>query len=279
MTTSTPQQTMPCKVCGSRAPRTFTLSEEDCVLLEARFMANGYERSYFQCSECGLLFHAAFDALSTKQWSAVTNTGQGGRMDWIVNRGFREVQMVLQLMTLYGLPRNSRLLVFGCGPALSYNLLLQNGFDVWGSDQAPDFTEVREDMPPGLFDTQLIPEMLRRYWPLKALRPESWDIITLTEVFEHFLDPVKEMKRLASLVRPGGIVIGTTGWVDLTRDPLEDWWYVKAHTHTTFLSSEAFRRICNDAGCLGTLYPANEILIGKNTLSETQCVFVMQRPH
>ncbi len=100
----------------------------------------------------------------------------------------------------------------------------------------------------------------------------------MTEVFEHFLDPVAEMKRLASLLRPGGIVIGTTGWVDRVAGPLKDWWYVKCLTHTTFLSSEAFRRICMEAGCLGTLYPASPAVIGNTNMSDQQCLFVMQRP-
>lgn len=270
-------ESYPCKVCQTTAGKVFTRDESDGFIWEARFMDPDYKRNYYQCPKCGLLFHDGFDIMEKMAHQTPDETGQGDRLDFTINRGIREFTMVHLLMELYGLPKASRMLVFGCGPAISYNLLLQHGANVYATDQDLGFVNVREGIPPELFKMELMPEMIRRFRPLKDLQEESYDIITLTEVFEHFLDPVKEMQRLATLLRPGGIVVGTTGWVDRVPEPLKEWWYLKCRTHATFLSSEAFRRICAAAGCMGTLYPNSPSVIGKSSMSKNQCVFVMQK--
>ena len=269
---------MPCKVCGTPVRQVFSRGKEDGILTEARFMEAGYERSYFRCPICGLLFHTGFDNLTEGQLSAIHDTGQGDRLDLTINRGIREFIMVHRIMELYGLPPSARLLIFGCGPGISYNMLLQHRRNVFATDMDIGFTNVREGIPSELFKVELMPQMVRRFRGLRELGADSFDMITLTEVFEHFLDPVLEMKRLASLVRPGGVIVGTTGWVDRVAEPTKDWWYLKCLSHATFLSSESFRRICATTNCLGTLHPANPALIGQSGMSDSQCIFVMQRP-
>jgi SAM-dependent methyltransferase len=185
--------------------------------------------------------------------------------------------MLYALMGMHNLSMDSRILVFGCGTGLSFNMLLQHGRNVWATDLNMRFDLGAETLPKVLFKTELLPRMESRFLTPGQDGKECFDVITLTEVFEHFLDPVEEMRRLAGMVRPGGLIIGTTGWLDQVEESLRDWWYVQCLTHATFLSSQAFGRICAEIGCLGTLLPGSPGLIGKSTMSDTQAVFLIQK--
>ncbi|MGE4291299.1 MAG: methyltransferase domain-containing protein [Desulfovibrio sp.] len=128
------------------------------------------------------------------------------------------------------------------------------------------------------FRKELLPEMIRRFRPPDRVTPESMDMVTMTEVFEHLLAPVGVMRQVAGMLRPGAVAMGTTGWVDKVEGSPKDWWYLKCLSHATFLSAEGFRRICAEAGCLGTMYPNTALLKGSTGMSKTQCIFAMQKP-
>jgi SAM-dependent methyltransferase len=268
---------VPCKVCGAPAPVAFHRTQDDGPLLEAKTMRPGYERRYYQCPDCGLLFHKGFDKIEYDQLSNSKVPGAGGPVVAQVNRALRECHMLYALMGMHNLSMDSRILVFGCGTGLSFNMLLQHGRNVWATDLNMRFDLGAETLPKVLFKTELLPRMESRFLTPGQDGKECFDVITLTEVFEHFLDPVEEMRRLAGMVRPGGLIIGTTGWLDQVEESLRDWWYVQCLTHATFLSSQAFGRICAEIGCLGTLLPGSPGLIGKSTMSDTQAVFLIQK--
>lgn len=273
-----PPEAWPCKICGAPALLRFTRAPGAEPIIEARVLPAGYERPYYQCPRCGLLFHPAFEALPEDRRSVTELPGLGDAPDRQVNRAVRELTMVDAFLRLHGLPRSAKILVFGCGSGLSYNYLLASGFNALATDLTLQFEAAAEAFANHGFRRDLLPEMLRRFRRLEDLAPASLDLITMTEVFEHLPDPVDMMRRLAALLRPGGLVVGTTGWVDRVQGELRDWWYLKCLSHATFLSSEGFRRLCAKTGCLGTLYPKTPLLLGDTGMSDTQCIFAMQRP-
>lgn len=73
---------------------------------------------------------------------------------------------------------------------------------------------------------------------------EPFDAILAVEVFEHFAAPAREIKRITSLLRPGGrLIIHTL----LHRGPnsFGDWWYARDLTHVTFYSLRTMRWIAD----------------------------------
>lgn len=268
----------PCKVCGSTAALAFTRSVEDGHLVEACVLPKGYARPYYRCPECNLLFHVGFDVLAEEHRHVYELEGVGDALDKQVNRGMRELVMVDAFLRLHGMSPKEPVLVFGCGSGLSYNYMLGVGLNAYATDLSVQFATAAEVFKENNFRKELLPQMLRRFRKLDDIADGSMSLITMTEVFEHFLDPVPLMCRLARLLRPGGLLIGTTGWVDKVEGNMKEWWYLKCLSHATFLSAKSFQRICTEAGCLGTLYPNTATLKGNTGMSPTQCIFAMQKP-
>jgi SAM-dependent methyltransferase len=73
------------------------------------------------------------------------------------------------------------------------------------------------------------------------------DVVSAIEVLEHVADPYPILDRIAQLLRPGGILLLTTGNVACHRGPLERWSYVMPEVHITFYSPSsldvAYRKV------------------------------------
>ncbi|MEX1121295.1 MAG: class I SAM-dependent methyltransferase, partial [Balneolales bacterium] len=75
----------------------------------------------------------------------------------------------------------------------------------------------------------------------------TYDFIFATECFEHFNYPDREIKRLKSLIKPGGILtVMTINWKNLEDFP--NWHYAKDPTHVSFFRQETFDFICKKYG-------------------------------
>jgi SAM-dependent methyltransferase len=73
---------------------------------------------------------------------------------------------------------------------------------------------------------------------------ERVDFIFATETFEHFFNPLREMKFITALLRPGGILtVMTQRWK--SPDQFADWWYVRDITHVSFFHKKTFDYICS----------------------------------
>ncbi len=78
---------------------------------------------------------------------------------------------------------------------------------------------------------------------------ESYDVITLWGVIEHFEEPVKEIRQVARLLRKGGIVALWTGdfesWLAWLLG--RKWWWVQGQ-HLNLFSKRSLRRLFDDQG-------------------------------
>ncbi len=59
----------------------------------------------------------------------------------------------------------------------------------------------------------------------------SFDIVTAIEVLEHTAEPLKELSRIRSLLKPGGLFFYTTGNAEAHRDSLLSWPYFMPEIH------------------------------------------------
>jgi hypothetical protein len=84
----------------------------------------------------------------------------------------------------------------------------------------------------------------------------SYDIISLTHVIEHLLDPVTARHRCKSLLASGGTIFITApfcpkGW-EMGRSTISQWQqysYNHVPAHIQYFSKESMRRIAEKAGC------------------------------
>lgn len=59
----------------------------------------------------------------------------------------------------------------------------------------------------------------------------SFDVITAIEVLEHCYDPINELRRIRSLLKPGGLFFYTTGNSQPFEDKILDWTYFAPEIH------------------------------------------------
>lgn len=78
------------------------------------------------------------------------------------------------------------------------------------------------------------------YAPDPAVLKSSYDLVTATEVVEHFRDPEASWRLLSALVAPGGILAVTTRFLPADFD---HWWYRRDETHLCFYTEQAIASI------------------------------------
>lgn len=92
---------------------------------------------------------------------------------------------------------------------------------------------------------------------LDALAGGSFDVVTAIEVLEHTLDPVGELRRIRGLLRPGGLLLLTTGNAAPFASRLTRWPYVIPEIHVSFFEPTTLERALLGAGFRPGPMPAN----------------------
>lgn len=76
----------------------------------------------------------------------------------------------------------------------------------------------------------------------RTLEP-PYDFILSTECFEHFHRPHRDIARICSLLRPGGLLgVMTEQWSTL--EQFARWYYTQDRTHTSFYHEATLRFLC-----------------------------------
>lgn len=82
---------------------------------------------------------------------------------------------------------------------------------------------------------------------LEALRGR-FDIVSAVEVIEHVVDPIRELERMRTLLRPGGLLLLTTGNAAPYRERLHRWRYVVPEVHVSFFEPRTLALALEKAG-------------------------------
>ncbi len=106
----------------------------------------------------------------------------------------------------------------------------------FGSGPEPVFSEImrRKGYLVTMFDLH--------YHNDESYLNKTYDVITSTEVFEHFKNPIEEMEKLVPLLRSGGVLAIMTNFPKDDNHFL-DWWYRRDETHISFYTLESFEYI------------------------------------
>lgn len=174
------------------------------------------QRRYRLCGGCSLIFTDPQCYLSTAEekahYETHENSIENGSYVGFLNR-------LVEPMLPY-LDRHMRGLDYGCGPGPTLSVMMQRrGIEC--EDYDPLFVK-RKLQPP-------------------------YDFITATECFEHFHRPGEEIQRIASLLRPGGLLgVMTERWQ--SEEAFADWYYTRDPTHVSFYHTETFDYLCRRFG-------------------------------
>lgn len=69
---------------------------------------------------------------------------------------------------------------------------------------------------------------------------EAYDFITCTEAIEHMYNPKTEIKRILSLIKPGGCLGLMTDFCPKDKESFFKWYYKEDNTHVGFYSEMVF---------------------------------------
>ncbi len=230
-------ESLPCKVCSSSAQ--FIGSRR------GKFKRELFR--LFRCDNCGFAF-VGNPWLDYKEiYSAAYYKGEGA--DALVDYSFEleeprqtirqyEWRGILQLVSCcFPLSATTRWLDFGCG---------NGGLVRYCRDRAKCSISGYEEGAIREEAVKLGIPMLTR----DALEPmkSTFDVISAIEVLEHVPEPIAELQRIRSLLRPGGFFFFTTGNAAPHRDRLLQWSYFLPELHISLFEPRTLERALQQTG-------------------------------
>lgn len=184
-------------------------------------------RTYLRCGTCSLIFVCAKEHLDISAEKAEYDLHQNSPSD----ERYRKFLSRLLDPVLAHLSSDSRGLDFGSGP---------------GPTLSGMFEEAGHKM--SIYDPFYSPDET----PLSS----TYDFVTASEVVEHFRNPRKDLDRLWSCVRAGG-VLGIMTKLALGKSEFAHWHYKNDRTHVCFFSRETL-------GWLSLKWNANLTFVGQD---------------
>ena len=89
----------------------------------------------------------------------------------------------------------------------------------------------------------------------EAIKPNSYDMVTLFEVIEHVPNPAEFLYRAGEVVRPGGLVYLTTpNFASLDRFLFGKDWKIIHPEHLTYFTPRTLRDLSRKTGCFEILH-------------------------
>jgi SAM-dependent methyltransferase len=76
----------------------------------------------------------------------------------------------------------------------------------------------------------------------------NFDIVTAIEVLEHLTDPIQVLKRIRTLMKPGGLLFFTTGNAQPVAEKILHWRYVLPEVHISFFEPRTLELALKLAG-------------------------------
>jgi len=181
------------------------------------------EYRILRCGACGLVFR---DSILTDD-SLQSLYADFDFSVWAACAVFPTERAVL--MRLNSLPPSSRVLDFGCS---SGRLLGQVGHQIekWGFEI--NKTAARKAAAKGI-------RTLGDWDKLASLR-QTFDAVLLMDVFEHLTKPTTLLEELAELVKPGGMLVVSTGNADCRACQIDipNFWYFRTIQHLCMITKQ-----------------------------------------
>jgi SAM-dependent methyltransferase len=222
-------QTFACPACGRATSWRFLYAKNGCDI--------------FRCSECGLgrTETANFDPAAYYTGGYFAGQHADGYADYLGTEPVLRREFARMVAFVRRHRDGGRLLEVGC----AYGFFLQEAktyFDVSGIELAEDAAAFCRraglDVVRGVGET----ETLRRLGPM--------DVIVLLDVIEHLPDPHATFRLCADHLRPGGIMVLTTGDFASAYARLAGprWRLMTPPQHLWFFTPESMRGLAREVG-------------------------------
>jgi SAM-dependent methyltransferase len=173
-----------------------------CGATRARTLHRFPEASYARCLDCGLVhlrprLREAEMLRLYQDGAYFSGSAELGYEDYEAEAPLLRRTFERRLDELARHQPRGRLLDVGCGPGLLVEAALARGYDAYGIDASAHAAERARETLAGRV----------RAGTLESLAfDEPFDLITGFDVFEHLYQPRAFVRRLATLLRPGGRV-------------------------------------------------------------------------
>lgn len=239
------KETYCCRICGGKENSFF------CRVKDDTSRNTGLEFNYVRCGTCGTL---SLNPLPTAEQTAYANetllgiTRPNSSFDKRYTEAYRESLRNEYRLTFRDLNvdltppfAGAKCFDFGCAIGSALDVLADEGWETFGCDVSKQLTALadhdRHRIHVGELDTL----------------PASWngfDFILTIEVLEHLHDPAGALRKLVSLLKPGGVLLTETPQVGLLSELYGESWRVLAgldHIHLMPQSTQF--KLLSELGC------------------------------
>lgn len=151
----------------------------------------------------------------------------------------------LQVRRLERFCHPGRLLDFGCGKGVLVHQATRRGWDAYGVELNRNLVEAANEY---WHDSRLLSD------PLEVLlvgHPSRFDAIVATQVFEHLSHPLKILRVLRELLKPGGTMLIDVPNLHCLEERLKRGATLDPTAHLYYFTSETLRRLLGEAGFTG----------------------------
>lgn len=199
-----------------------------------------YER-LLRCKNCGLIY------LSPRPKAQLIIDGYTRSEDrrYLSQEKTRQRTYRNCIKIIKNLRESGRLLDVGAACGIFVKVARDAGYDACGIEPSVWMCKVAKDY----YNVSVLPAVLEE----AKFADNSFDIITMWDVLEHILDPMRTLKEVKRILRPGGLLLINCPCID---DPLakifgRHWWflvsihlfYFNSKTLSLYLDSLGFEKI------------------------------------
>jgi len=210
-----------CPGCGCSFPHPLRGEGKPFEFRTRSLIFRQNEYRIFRCGACGLVFKNSI--LSYDLFELLY--GDVDYSNWSACRTYPSERPVLR--HLDSLPAGSQVLDFGCS---SGRLLEQANprLGKWGFEV--NKTAAREAAAKGI-------QMPADWKNLKSLQ-QTFDAVLLMDVFEHLSNPTMLLREMTELVKPGGMLVVSTGNADCRacQTDIPNFWYFRSIQHLCMIT-------------------------------------------
>ncbi len=211
-----------CPGCGSEedSEKLGSLATEcNSAIAGRKFLQPPYY--VLHCRRCGLFYKSDVATTETlENYYALTDFRK-----WEIEKLYPPERIVVNI--LRRLPIGSRILDFGCSSGRLLQRLVPS-YECFGVEINEGAAAVART------------KGIRMLEDLRKVDSGTIDAVVLVDVFEHLGTPSDILKTLVKLLRPGGVLIISTGTADCSifKEDIEKFWYLRTIEHLVLFSKK-----------------------------------------
>lgn len=209
-------------------------------------LKNGHQ--LFRCQNCGLVFYdfkRDYKKFLEKQYAKGYFTGDP-KLDSYFDYGKDKANIIRNmrwyLKGILRFKKNGKLLDVGCAYGYFLEVAEKSGFEVFGIDPS-DYAVKQAKKKFGK-------KVKKAFLSETDFRQESFDVITLFDVFEHLEDPKMDLEKINKILKNNGLLVIATGdtgsfWARISG---RRWTFWNPPQHIFYFNQENITRILKEAG-------------------------------